>query len=261
MRNHNAPLTHDQILQVAPAVFGTDVHNSRSPRYQHIPTIEVVKALDDYGYGVSRAQQINSRGGDSSSHYARHLLTFRPKLGFSDNRVGDTVPEVVLINSHNGTCSYRLFAGMFRFVCANGLIVGDTFDGLTIQHRGDIIGEVMKGSRKVWDTIPTWYDKAMTTYLSPKEIGNFTEKAMTVRYGEDKPFNPNLLNHVRRDEDQGNSVWHVFNRIQENLMQGGIDGITATGRRSVSRPIARVTKDVVFNRKLWDVATEILEAA
>ena len=35
----------------------------------------------------------------------------------------DSVPEVVFLNSHDGTSAYQLRMGIFRVVCTNGLIV------------------------------------------------------------------------------------------------------------------------------------------
>ena len=34
----DSPLTHDELMQVVPSVFGEDKHASRSDRYCYIPT-------------------------------------------------------------------------------------------------------------------------------------------------------------------------------------------------------------------------------
>jgi hypothetical protein len=40
---------------------------------------------------------------------------------------GKEVPEIILLNSHDGSSSYQMIPGMFRFVCTNGMICGQTF--------------------------------------------------------------------------------------------------------------------------------------
>ena len=50
-----------------------------------------------------------------------------------------------------------------------------------------------------------------------------------------------LLAH-RREEDNGNTTWQVFNRVQENLMSG-VEGF--------SRPIRGYSDSVRVNQLLW----------
>src|SRR5699024_11228611 len=35
---------------------------------------------------------------------------------------GQEVPEIILLNSHDGSSSYQMIPGIFRFVCTNGLV-------------------------------------------------------------------------------------------------------------------------------------------
>lgn len=39
--------------------------------------------------------------------------------------LGAEANEIILLNSHDGTSSYQMLAGMLRFVCKNGLVCGD----------------------------------------------------------------------------------------------------------------------------------------
>jgi hypothetical protein len=56
---------------------------------------------------------------------------------------GSEANEIILLNSHDGMSSYQMLAGMFRFVCQNGLVCGDaiadvrvpTVDSLRIRSR------------------------------------------------------------------------------------------------------------------------------
>jgi hypothetical protein len=44
-----------------------------------------------------------------------------------------------------------MLAGMFRFVCCNGLVVGEVVDDIRIPHKGNIQGEVIEGAFRVLD--------------------------------------------------------------------------------------------------------------
>jgi hypothetical protein len=51
--------------------------------------------------------------------FARHLLRFRHADHLSAPAVGGEVPELVLLNSHDGTSAYKFLTGIFRLVCSN----------------------------------------------------------------------------------------------------------------------------------------------
>ena len=55
------------------------------------------------------------------------MIRFRPKsddLTFRDPRGNKEVfPEILLYNSSNGTCRWKLSAGAFSMVCSNGLTI------------------------------------------------------------------------------------------------------------------------------------------
>ncbi len=45
---------------------------------------------------------------------------------------GSEANEIIFLNSHDGTSSYQMLAGMFRFVCQNGLVCGDAVAGVRV---------------------------------------------------------------------------------------------------------------------------------
>ena len=54
--------------------------------------------------------------------FTKHMLRLRHASQIN----GREANEIILLNSHDGTSSYQMLAGMFRFVCSNGLVCGDT---------------------------------------------------------------------------------------------------------------------------------------
>ena len=62
---------------------------------------------------------------------------------------------------------------------------------------------------------------------------------------------------ARRGSDVRSDLWSTFNRTQENLLQGGIPGRSATGRRMRTRAVQGIDQNVKLNRALWMLAEEM----
>src|SRR5580765_2485653 len=116
------PLPMERIRQVAPSIFANEQHESRSERYAFIPTSQIVDWMSKHGFGVFAAAQTGSRDEGKRGH-TKHMLRFR-RLDQAFI-VGQTFPEMVLTNSHDGSSLYRFMAGLFRPVCMNGLTVSE----------------------------------------------------------------------------------------------------------------------------------------
>lgn len=262
MRSNN-PIPKDTIRELCPAVFQDAPHPDRSDKYVYISTETVLDAMLEAGFGVSRAQQTRARSAEAAG-FARHLLSFRPLRSFNVAKVGDAIPEVVLLNSHDGNCAYRLHVGIFRLVCENGMVAGRNFESIQIRHRGTPALEVVEQTHHIFDNyvprLQNWVGLAQDFKLTPRQQNQFAREAQLIRYDKDA-FDPKELLVVRRDEDEGDSLWHVYNRVQENLMRGGIEFKNANGRQCETKPINRVTKDVIYNQKLWDLASDLLPEA
>ena len=72
-----------------------------------------------------------------------------------------------------------------------------------------------------------------------------------IRDGDKYNFNPNQLLNVVRDEDKGNSLWTVFNRIQENLTQSN----RLVDLRGNHMPgINSMPEDIRVNKQLSELA-------
>src|SRR6266403_2854016 len=105
-------LTNDQIMKAAPSVFALEPWERMSEKYKFIPTIQVVDAMRDNGFMPVRAGQSRSRI-PGKAEFTKHLLRFRhvDYMDTSGRVVGDEIPEIVLMNSHDGTSAYKLNAG------------------------------------------------------------------------------------------------------------------------------------------------------
>ena len=247
-------LDNEALHRHVPSVFAREAHDSRSERYVYVPTIEIVEGLRREGWFPFFAVQSVPRDGSRHGH-AKHMLRLR-----RDDGVGKPeAAEVIIVNSHDGTSAYQMFAGMLRFVCTNSMIAGERFEEVRVPHKGGIQDQIIEGVYTVAQDFPRLIgatEAMKDTQLSRDEQQVLAEASLVARYGEEEsPVRPDQIIAPRRREDVGQSLWQTFNVIQENLIRGGLDGRrqTADGRirRSRTRPINGIDQNVGLNRALW----------
>lgn len=252
------PLTDTEIQRVAPSVFAAEKHDSRSARYTYIPTIDVVNSLRKEGFEPFMVAQGRTRV-PGKEDFTKHMLRLR-HAGQID---ASEAQEIILINSHDGTSSYQMLAGEFRFVCCNGLVCGDTIEDIRIKHSGNIIQDVVQGAYDVLDGFNLIRDvthEMKTIELNQDEQHAFAESAMMIKYEDEAaPIQPEQLLRIRRFEDRDPTLWNTFNRVQENVIRGGIPGVNANGRRVRTREVTAIDSDVKLNRALWTLAEKMAE--
>jgi hypothetical protein len=269
--DHSRALGEDEMRRLAPSIFATEAHSSRSERFRPIPTIEVLRGLEKEGFSVVGAKQCITRL-DDRRDYTKHMVRLR-RLGEDQKyKVGDTVFEIVLKNANDGSAAYDLLAGAFRIVCLNSLVTQtDDMESLRVRHSGDVQGKVIEGTYRVLDTaeqtLRAPQDWPQIT-LQREERGILAEAAHTLRFSDVKgyvetPIKPQQLLIPRRPEDQAPNLWNTFNVVQENCIRGGI---TAMGRdknnrprRTTSREVKGIDQDVKLNRALWTLANKMAE--
>jgi hypothetical protein len=256
------PLAEDQMRQAAPSIFASGKHASRSERYTYVPTIEVLRGLRKEGFEPFMVAQGGSRV-EGKAEFTKHLIRMR-HAGQASAR--PEANEIILINSHDGASSYQMLAGVFRFVCMNGLVVGDVANDIRVPHRGDIQGEVIEGAFRVledFEAVDASIDGMKSQILMAEEERGFETAAMALRYGEraegqaPAPISGDQLLALRRPEDVGHTTWAVFQRVQENMLRGGQPGCSAQGRRMQTRAVGSIDRSVSLNRALWVLAEEM----
>ena len=250
-------LDNEALYRHVPSIFAREAHDSRSERYVYVPTIDIVEGLRREGWFPFFAVQSVPRDGNRHGH-AKHMLRLR-----RDDGIGkEEAAEVIIVNSHDGTSSYQMFAGMLRFVCTNSLVAGERFDDVRVPHKGNIQHDIIEGVYTVAEDFPRLIDASETMkeiQLGEDERRVLAEASLVARYGkEESPIRPDQIIQPRRREDAGQNLWMTYNTIQENMIRGGLHGQrrNAEGRirRSQTRPINGIDQNVTLNRALWTLA-------
>lgn len=261
-----ATLSRDDLRQIAPSIFAASPFHAMSQRYRFIGTDGVIDIMEGLGFRPVQAMQSKARL-EEKKGFTRHFIRLR-HIDHLTNPTGDEVPEIVLENSHDGTAAYRLHAGIFRFVCSNGLVIASAnFGTISVKHSGgrdfesriiDATHQIAEHAPQAFQTVNDWKG-----IILPRPI----QLDMAQRAFDLKPLEgvrPAALLTARRDEDytdgEGNrDLWRTLNVIEENVMQGGIQGINPRGRRTRTRSIRSVTATIGLNRQLWQIAEQVAE--
>jgi hypothetical protein len=127
------------------------------------------------------------------------------------------------------------------------------------KNRGNVLARVVEGAQQItqhMDGIGQVIERMARTELERHAQRQLAQRALELRYRGQKhfPFDAGRLLEARRESDQRNDLWTVYNKVQENVICGGIAGRTATGRRSTNRRINSIDENIRINVALWQEA-------
>src|SRR5438477_2672031 len=200
-----AELPDDQLRALAPSVFAAQPVPGVSPRYSFVPTAQLVSRLREAGWApVSAVEQrikIEERRG-----FQKHLIRFQRRDVVPVK--GDYTPELCLTNSHDPSSAYQLHAGLYRFICANGMFVADgsAFERISIRHAGFTPADVIEASFRILDQVPAitaGVEAFRARLLTGPESRVFATAALRLRYedAQKAPVRPEKLLEARCYED------------------------------------------------------------
>ena len=248
--------TPELIKSIAPAVFATSPSSKMTNKYEFVPTHEVMEMFDREGWQLSSVKQTGR--GIHNVHELKYRNGQLPK-------VGDTVVEAIIRNSHDGSATFSMGAGLFRLVCSNGLTVPTSVaERFSLRHNHFSLDEV-KGlaedfSKKL-PKIEASVSRMMEKEMTEKEKLRLIKKAVEIRWAlgsAPSALDINDLLTPFRPEDEGSDLWTVFNVIQEKMMRGGFSYQTPRGRTTKLRGIKSIQASHRLNTKLWEAAEELV---
>lgn len=248
----------------APSVFAGQAMAGVSDRYTFLPTAQVVDRMRAAGWAPveAREQRVRLAG---RLGFQKHLLRFqrRDQLAVA----GEYAAEVCLVNSHDRSSAYQLHAGLYRFVCGNGLMISDgAFERVSLRHSGFTPERVIDASFAVLEQLPRLtanVEGLRARQLTPAESKAFAESALVLRYNDLAlaPVGPEKLLQPRRTEDAGDSLWQVFNRVHQGILTGGLKDYSrrkTDGKRFPrTRAVTGLDENVWLNKALWHLAESL----
>jgi len=235
---------------------------SKTAKFSHVTPSDVAQIMTNHNFELISLKTGHAKLPDRASHQTtfaryRHLEAL-------DNTESLKYDIIVKIPHLYGSIS--LIAGIFRLVCKNGLVTGQSVESFKVPHIGDAprlvsesIEQLVARRSSVLDTVSSWSKIG----LSDLEAADLAISGLRLRAPNLNQVSVETLMDMlktRREADAGNSLWNVYNRIQEALTKYNfryealVDSklVESTTRRLL-RPDSEVA--VGFNRDLFDLAS------
>ena len=271
-------LSNDDIRKQCPMAFKSAPTNpGLSGRYTQANTSTVIDDLAKLGWYPVQVKQAREKKG-SSGIRSFHMVAFQnPDIKIyktieGGEKVVDTYPRIILTNSHDGFNSFKFMVGLFRLVCSNGLVVCDNnMVNMSIRHVNYDFEELRRIVASAIEQVPgivNTMNQMKTVQLTDEQKTELATEVIKIRKGiedgqefqADTETIESILEPVR-DEDNANDLWTVFNICQEKLIKGGFSAVGKNNKTRKQRGITSIKKDMDFNQRLWQTASQYLMAA
>lgn len=244
--------TPELIKELAPSVFSTTPSQKMTNKYTFVPTDQVLEFFDREGWEVSSVKQTGK--GLHSLHEVKFRNNELPK-------VGDTLVEAIVRNSHNGSAAFTMSAGLHRLVCSNGLTVPTAVaEKFSMRHNHFQLDDVKELAEKFSKKLPMIQNsvgRMMAREMSDDDKIDFIRKSAKIRFNLEKTFNDlEILDLLtpNRVEDEGNDLWSVFNVVQEKFIRGGVKVTNNKGNSRKMRKVDSILNQNKINTRLWELA-------
>jgi hypothetical protein len=267
-------LTEEEIRKTCPFAFKTAPTNPGvSERYVQATTIDVIHDMAKLGWLPVVAKQCRNKS-NSKGIRSYHMIAFQNpniKVMKDDNEV-EAFPRIILTNSHDGFNSFKFMVGLFRLVCSNGLVVADEeFGNMSIRHINYTFEELRKTVVAFVAKLPeqiSVLNQMRKYHMTDEQKHAFAVEAIKLRKGYEKDAKvqiseetiEDVLTPVRK-EDEGNSLWNVFNTIQEKIVKGNFHYSEQTKKPRKMRKITSIVKDLQINKELFNLANSYIKVA
>ena len=262
--NSSKFLSKKELSEIAPSIFTMKASGEVSDKYTHIPTERVIDDMELLGWKPVDARQVKTRK-ESTSGFQKHLIVFRNDDVVINGQDGDQVyPQILITNSHDGKNSFQFTAGLFRMICENGLVIAtEEFEDLKMRHMGYTFEDLQILIKGMVEKLPLTVEamnKMKDVELQEEEMFDLAKSFLDIRVeGTKNTFSKEAVEEVliaQRKEDEGNMLWEVFNRVQENIIEGNFLYNTPKGKSRQARVIKNFKQDQEVNKKMFTKALE-----
>jgi hypothetical protein len=151
-------------------------------------------------------------------------------------------------------------------ICENGLVIStEEFENYKIRHMGYTFEKLQVTIREMVERLPLTVE-AMNTMkgiqLQEEQMFNLAKSFLDLRIkGTSNTYSESAVDEVleyQRSEDKGSDLWTVFNRVQENIIEGNFSYLTIKGKSRQARGIKNFKQDQDLNMKMFSKALEFV---
>jgi len=201
-----------------------------SSKYQTVSTNDLIANLK----ASENAHMFNWAGmtyKKTTNKNTKHIVEIPLKCEIVVN--GDKcIPKLLLINSFNRESSLFIGVGIYRFVCSNGLVVGQNFYSEKVRHiQGPKIDEFLDTYKTKVDRVVAYINNNLvekldtlgTTEVTTAKvysiIDQLEEKKQITKKAAERTRTMYQVGQFYRAEDRANknNLWGLWNVINEQI--------------------------------------------
>ena len=250
-------------------VLGTEAKfNKLSNKYEVVSTADMLRRLDEKDMEVVAVSVQKPRKADKYG-FQKHCVTLRKRD--IDPGPLKTVPQILLTNSHDGTTAFRVQLGFFRFVCANGLVVGrQTMKPLSVRHDigdpvkyvGFAVDHALGKAEQAYRAI---HNMRMASHVDSEQTeARLASRLLEGIYDGRDDIDGSRYNFWRKFAQPANRndarefhLWSLYNRVQHNFVNGKYVRPDKDGFAVKGRAIKGIDRLMKVNEQLWDNAVRM----
>lgn len=227
--------------------------HSLTSKYNLVATDNILSRLADSAWQVTQSSERQVRK-EALQGKQFHVA----KLEHADYKIGDDNIQLVVTNSHNGKNSVAFHLGIFRMVCSNGLIAGNALvPAIRIPHNQKspeaAVGLVLSYMHSKAEELTKVVQLMKNTSMERVQQEQLARQALLIRGFDPVKINKHSIETIlepNRPEDSDQSIWTVYNTVQESV-ERGLFLVDEVGQ---ARPIKSVVKQLDFNSRLFDAS-------
>jgi hypothetical protein len=234
-------------------------YSRTSGRYLRINSMRLIGCIaaflwkQDINFDV---EVVTGAGDKSTIHFLRFTLA-----DFGSRRDGQL--QLLVRNSYNGECSLGVHVGFYRFVCANGIVIGTGEEIFKVRHWNDVMGDndaymcnnLQDAVSDALMEVPA-YERRMQmleqTQVSWKQqtdimlgLAGVPDKVVVESLRKRHPNNIDNL----RVEDQDGNLWCVLNTVNETYRKH-----VRSGKAEIEANVSLMEQFVYVAQQLGGVA-------
>lgn len=221
----------------------------------YIETLEAIHLLNKEGWKIVGVNEHRNSNNITTDHAIKLI---NPDFTLRDDKRGGIEAEsnIILTNSTNGSDPLSMNLGVLRLICSNGLVARDTEFETSLKHDGSGLQKLMQAingiNKAVYKNLGR-FTNMKEKMLTKAEMEALATEALKIRFNIEEMQHIDALQLLtaHRPEDEGNSLWLTYNRIQENLTKSGML-FTKRGERIDG--VDNMFADITVNERLFELA-------
>ena len=243
-------------------------HKDVSAKYKFQSSTELINRICLHGFKLESTSYAEVYKPEKSG-FQKHIMIFTN----DDLRIDDENQiQLLVTNSHDRTSSLKFNLGIYRTVCANGLVVGETFFSDRIIHVGKdqfedkLVAILDKFVKKAPEVVSMVRQMKLIT-MSDRLASRFALDCAfeSLRQNEGVTIDVMSILKRHRQADMSTDLWTIYNVVQENIVRGKFkyqkpnkEGVNVLKKATRVKSLDRTR---VVNQMIFDKAQVFLNVA